>query len=116
MDKFIVNKTDKISIFDNIKKEYLETVFYGRSKSYFLRDGRSSIYNSDFLITPDAKEIISVTGLIDTINVNNVSEYIESKINNEKSSVTEREKWVRIKNNIERAKKNKGNEIIEIKE
>ena len=44
LDKFIVNKTDKISIFDNVKKEYLETVLYGRSKSYFLRDGRSSVY------------------------------------------------------------------------
>ena len=116
LDKFIVNKTDKISIFDNIKKEYLETVLYGRSKSYFLRDGRSSVYNSDFLITSDAKEIISITGLVSTIHINNAHEYIESKINNEEATVAEREKWVRIKNNVVKAEKNQGNEIVEITE
>ena len=45
-----------------------------------------------------------------------VSEYIESKINNEKASVTEKEKWVRIKNNVVKAEKNQGNEIVEITE
>ena len=116
LDKFIVNKTDKISIFDNVKKEYLETVLYGRSKSYFLRDGKSSVYNNDFLITSDAKEIISVTGLVSTIHINNAHEYIESKINNEEATVAEREKWARIKNNVVKAEKNQGNEIVETTE
>ena len=41
---------------------------------------------------------------------------IQSKINNEEATVAEREKWVRIKNNVVKAEKNQGNEIVEITE
>ena len=115
IDKFIVNRSDKVSIHDKKNMEELKKVYYGRLKTLFLREeGRCSESYGDFVLTPDNKEVLSTYNMSSLISVNSTLLF-EGRINDEKLDIKERERWEEVKNNVEKVRKTK-ERIVEVLE
>lgn len=115
IDKFIVNRSNKVSIYDKKNMEELKKVYYGRLKTLFLREeGRCSETFGDFVLTPDNKEVLSTYDMSSSYSVNSTVLF-EGRINDEKLDIKERERWKEIKNNVEKVRETKES-IVEILE
>ena len=115
IDKFIVNRSDKVSIYDKKNMEELKKVYYGRLKTLFLREeGRCSESYGDFVLTPNNKKVLSTYDMSSSYTVNSTVLF-EGRINDEKLDIKERERWEEVKNNVEKVRKTK-ERIVEVLE